>query len=406
MKKNKVLHLITLSVVGGAQDNTFSTVELHDRKRFEVHVGCNPRGDWIFRAVESADFFHPIPALITAIQPLTDLRAFVQIVKLLQRERFDLVHTHTAKAGFLGRLACRLVRVPVVVHTYHAFPFHDFMPRCNHQLYVSLERLVKPITDFFVTVSENARQEGSNLGVLERDRSRTVYSGIDFRKLAQAADPECTRTRLEIPPGWKVVVMAGRFDRQKAPHLLVEAFGAVVKRHPETLLLMAGDGELRGRVEQTIQRLGLQNHVRLLGFRKDIPDLLNVADAFALSSLWEGMGRAMTEAMLLGKPVVVPRVNGIPEIVHDGRSGLLYEPGDVGQLSSHLCYLLAHPKEGRRLGESAREVTRKSFDLNHMVTQIEQIYEDLLEQKPVRAAHRGSTAIGSFDPAELVQNEK
>jgi glycosyltransferase involved in cell wall biosynthesis len=306
------------------------------------------------------------------------LQGLIELVRLLKRERFDLVHTHTAKAGFLGRLACRLARVPVVIHTYHAFPFHDFMPKWKRQFYVWLERLARPVTEFFITVSEDARQQGKCLKVLEWERSRTVYSGIDFSKLDRAADPNRRPLDAQIPLGCKTILMAGRFDRQKAPQLLVEAFSGVLKSHPNTVLLMAGDGDLRGVVEERIQRLRLQGKVRLLGFRDDVPDLLKMADIFALSSLWEGMGRAMTEAMLLGKPVVVPRVNGIPEIVHHGQTGLLYEVGRVDQLATSLCQLLDHPEERERLGANARRLTRQLFDVNHMVGQIEGIYESLL----------------------------
>jgi len=157
------------------------------------------------------------------------------------------------------------------------------------------------------------------------------------------------------------------FGSQKAPQLLVEAFRGVVQAHPHTLLLIAGDGELRGLVEHTIHRLGLTANVRLLGFRNDLPDLLKLSDIFALSSLWEGLGRAMTEAMLLGKPVVVPCVNGIPEIVHHGETGLLYEAGNVQELTTQLCYLLEHPEERGRIGENAQRLTRKLFEVNQMV---------------------------------------
>jgi len=182
MRKKKILHLITLSVVGGAQDNTFSTAELHDRRRYEVHLASNPTGHWVDRAIEAADVFHPVPALVTVPHPMKDLKAFFVIVRLLRREKFDLIHTHTAKAGFIGRLAAGLCRVPHVVHTYHAFPFHKFMSPWKRQFYMLLERLARPSTDFFITVSENTRQEGQELRVLDAKRSRTVYSGIDFCK--------------------------------------------------------------------------------------------------------------------------------------------------------------------------------------------------------------------------------
>src|SRR5206468_4687967 len=144
-----------------------------------------------------------------------------------------------------------------------------------------------------------------------------------------------------------------------------------------------------------IQRLWLNGQVRLLGFRNDVADILNMGDIFALSSLWEGLGRAMTEAMLLGKPVVVPRINGIPEIVHHGETGLLYDPGNVKQLSSRLCWLLEHPAEGLRLGRNARELTRNLFDANHMVARIEAIYEQLLRTKSFETVD-AEIALGSL----------
>jgi glycosyltransferase involved in cell wall biosynthesis len=386
-KRTKVLHLITLSVVGGSQDNTFSTAELHDRKSYEVHLASNPHGHWVDRAIEAGDVFHPVPTLVTPPRPLKDLKAFWDILRLLQREKFDLVHTHTAKAGFVGRMAASICRVPCVVHTYHALPFHAFMPAWKRWFYVSLERLARPWTDFFITVSENTREEGLARGVLDRGRSRTIYSGIDFSKLDKAAEPKQIRAQLAIPDGWKTIVMVGRLDAQKAPNRLIEAFRRTVKMHPQTLLVVAGDGELRRSVEDLIQRLGLNDNVRLLGFRNDVADIIKMADIFALSSLWEGLGRAMTEAMLLGKPVVVPRINGIPEIVQDGQTGLLYEPGNVAQLAAQMSRLLDCPEEGARLGENARQLTRKLFDVNLMVEQIEGIYDELVHQKGSPSIH-------------------
>jgi len=378
--KIKVLHLITLSVVGGAQDNTFSTAELHDRTRFDVHLACNPDGAWLERARKSADSFHPIPTLVTPINPLKDLRAFLQLVRLLRRERFDLVHTHTAKAGFLGRLACWVARVPTVVHTYHAFPFHDFMARWRQRLFIALERWACPITDFFITLSDRDREFAHGLKILRVEDAETVYTGIAFDKLDRAAPPHLTRAKLNIPEDWQVVMTAGRLEPQKAPHLLIEAFSQVVAEHPKTLLLLAGEGELRPLVEQKIAEFGLQEHVRLLGVRDDVPDLLRLADVFAFSSLWEAMGRALVEAMLLGRAVVAPSIYGIPEIVHHEETGLLYEVGKVDQLAAGISRLLKHPEERDRIGANARRLTRQRFDLNQMVWQIENIYERLVPQ--------------------------
>ena len=377
-RKPKVLHLITLSAVGGAQDNTFTTARLHDRARYEVHVACNPDGPWNERARASADFFHEIPALVTPIQPRNDITAFFQLLKLLRRERFDIVHTHTAKAGLLGRVAAWLTRVPIVVHTYHAFPFHDFMPRWRRRLFIALERLARPFTDSFITLSESDRRAGREHGILSWADSRTIYTGIDYQKIDAAADRDVTRNALGIPQDQPVIAMVGRLDRQKAPELLVDAFAQVARSVPDALLVIVGDGELRPTIEAKISTLGLENRVRILGFRDDVPSIVRAADVFAFSSLWEAMGRAMVEAMLVGTPPVAPAIYGIPEVVKHGETGLLYDVGNVPQLAESLIQLLRTPAERARLGRNAQQLTRRLFDVREMVDRIEELYARLL----------------------------
>jgi glycosyltransferase involved in cell wall biosynthesis len=385
--QTKVLHLITLSVLGGAQDNTFGTCELHDRRRYEVHLACNPDGQWVDRAREAVDVFHPLASLQTPPHPIKDLRTLWDMIRLLRRERFDVVHTHTAKAGFLGRLACWICRVPVVVHTYHAFPFHDYMSRGKNWLFRGMERLVRPMTSFIFTLSDLDRDKGQKLGILDRQHSATAYTGIDFAKLDAAAPRETTREKLGIAPDCPVVLQVGRMEAQKAPQLLVEAFAQVVREHPRALLLFAGDGELRPQVEAAIRAHDLGENVRILGFRKDIPDLLEAADIFAFSSLWEAMGRAMVEAMLVGRAVVVPAIYGIPEIVRHRKTGWLYEVGNVTKLAQGISHLLAHPDERAKLGCEARRLTRSLFDLERMVTKIEATYVQTQWQQVAHLRH-------------------
>ncbi|MEM9162080.1 MAG: glycosyltransferase family 4 protein [Cyanobacteria bacterium P01_F01_bin.4] len=376
--KIKVLHLITRLAVGGAQDNTLLTVENHDRTRFESHLAANPDDEWLLRAQQTADGFHPLPNLVRPIHPLKDIRALFDMVTLLRREKFDVVHTHSSKAGILGRIAARVAGVPVVVHTIHGFPFHDFMSPLKRRFYIALERGLRQFADFYITVCELNRRQAIELGLVQAERSQTVYSGISFTKLDRPSDLAATRHELAIPEGWHTIAMVGRLDQQKAPYHLIEAFAQVVQICPETLLLLVGEGELRSQLETQIQQLDLTNQVRLLGSREDVPEILKIADIFALSSLWEGLGRAMTEAMLLGKPVVVPEIYGIPEIVHQNETGLLFSSGDTNQLAAHLIYLLQHPELREQLGANAKMLTRERFDAMLMVKQIEEIYDKLL----------------------------
>ena len=381
LHKPKILHLITHLPVGGAQDNTLLTVEKHDRTQFRVHLAANPEGNWYNRAQQATDTFHPLPYLINPVHPNQDLKALSDIIRLLKQEQFDVVHTHSSKAGILGRWAAYLARVPVVVHTIHGFAFHDFMPFWKRQLYINLERSACPCTDFFITVSELNRQEAAQLGILKLENSQTVYSGINFSKLDRPSNPQQTRKLLEIPDGWQTIVMVGRLDPQKAPNYLIEAFAQVLKQSPKTLLLLVGEGELHASLQTQTQKLGITHQVRFLGSREDVPEILKIADIFALSSLWEGLGRAMTEAMLLGKPVVVPNIYGIPEIVHQHDTGLLFPAGNVQQLAVDLVYLLQHPEARHRIGQNAKQLTRKLFDADFMVQQIEQIYDKLLSKR-------------------------
>ncbi|MEM8810792.1 MAG: glycosyltransferase, partial [Cyanobacteria bacterium P01_G01_bin.38] len=285
MSRIKVLHLITRLAVGGAQDNTLLTVKNHDRTRFESHLAANPDDEWLPRAKETSDVFHPLPNLVRPIHPLKDIRALFDIVALLRREKFDVVHTHSSKAGILGRIAARITGIRVIVHTIHGFPFHDFMSPLKRGFYIALERGLQSFADFYITVCELNRQQATELGLVKAERSQTVYSGISFAKLDRPSDLTATRQGLEIPEGWQTIVMVGRLDQQKAPYYLVEAFAQVVRVCPNTLLLLVGEGELRSQLETQIQQLNLTAQVRLLGSREDVPEILKIADIFALSSL-------------------------------------------------------------------------------------------------------------------------
>jgi len=377
----KVLHIITHLVLGGAQDNTLVTVAKHDRSQFEVHLAGNPIGFWLERGKQVADVFHPLTHLVNPISPLEDIIALVKIVKLLRQEKFDVIHTHSSKAGILGRWAGKIVGVSVIVHTVHGFAFHDFMPTWKKKLYIFLEQITHSCADFYITVSELNRQEAVQLKLFDFDNSTTIYSGIDLNKLDRDADLNLVKSQIGIPEKWQTIVSVGRLDRQKSPNFLIDAFAQVLQRHPDTLLLLVGDGELRQELEAQVSRLDITNKVRFLGSREDIPEILKIADIFALSSLWEGLGRAMTEAMLVGKPVVVPAIYGIPEIVHHHETGLLFEAKNVEQLANNLIYLLEHPEDRDRLGQNAKNLTRKLFDGDIMVRQIEAVYEKLLNAK-------------------------
>ncbi|BFM39377.1 glycosyltransferase family 4 protein [Synechocystis sp. LKSZ1] len=380
--KKKILHIITRLVVGGAQDNTLLTVKNHDRAFYHISLASNPDGIWLDRAKNYSDCFYPISSLVNPISPFKDWQAFWDIVAILKKEKIDIVHTHSSKAGILGRLAANYCKIPVV-HTIHGFPFHDFMPPWKKQLFITIEKKIAQKTNFLITVCELNRKEALQLGIVNQDNAQTIYSGIDFDKLDQTFDYNSLKQELNIIPETKIITMVGRLDKQKAPYYLITAFAQVLEKFPDTILLLVGEGELEESLRNQIKALNIELNVKFLGSRDDVPVILNITNIFALSSLWEGLGRAMTEAMLMGIPVVVPNIYGIPEIVHHNETGLLFEAKDTDQLANHLVFLLNNPQECQRLGKNAKVLTRRLFDGKEMVRQIEAIYEKVLSKNGI-----------------------
>lgn len=375
----KVLHLITRLIVGGAQDSTLLTIEKHRRDRYCVHAAGNPAGEWSARARAVADVFHPIPNLVNPISPRRDSAALLDIVRLLRRERYDVVHTHSSKAGIIGRVAARIAGTPAVIHTMHGpTGLHDEMPAWKRGVFKAAERVAGRCTHHMIAVSDKTRQHIVELGLVAPDKTRTIYSGIDFAGLDGPWDAGAVRRELDLPPGTQVVVFVGRLDEAKAPDVLVAAFAEVVRSRPSTVLLLVGSGELETPVRAQIAKLGIAERVRFLGTRHDVPAILRTADLFALSSRYEGVGRALTEAMLLGVPVVAPEIFGIPEVVHHGATGLLFPRGDAPALARAMLAMLDDPARARRMGENARRLTRTLFDGNAMVRDIEALYEEVL----------------------------
>lgn len=379
-RRVRVLHLITRLVPGGAQDNTLVTCELHDRARYEVHVAGNPDGSLVERARAASDGrFHPIPDLVHPLDPLRDARALWQILRLLRRERFDLVHGHSSKAGFLGRIAARLTRTPFVF-TYHGFPFHDFMPRWKQAFYVGLERMVRGAARHYITLSERDRQTALALRMVPEGASSAIYTGIDFAKIDRvlAAPPPDPLAALGVPANGRRIVLVGRLDPQKAPLRMVEAFAQVRRELPDAQLVFVGDGELRQAVADAARGAGLHEAVHLLGYRKDVIEILVHCDVFAFSSSWEAMGRSMLEAMLVARPVVAPAIYGIPEVVEDGVTGWLYPLGDTARLAGCVVEVLSDPARARGVGQAAQQRIRAQFDARLMVRRIEEIYGRVL----------------------------
>jgi len=393
MTRTRVLHVITQLELGGAQQNTLYTCANLDKDRFEPLLACGTGGylDDEARALPGVGV-HFVPALVRPIRPHQDALAFVALVRLMRRLRPDIVHTHSSKAGILGRWAGRMAGVPRLVHSIHGFGFHPGQRPAVRGAYVAAERSVGRITDAFIAVSHANRDEGIERGIFPPQRCRVIRSGVDLSRF-RAAGERAGELRRELGLGADdpLVGMIACLKPQKAPGDFVDVARRVLEALPRATFVLAGDGELRGAVEAAIAGVpGGAARIRLLGWRRDTDRILADLDVLLLTSRWEGLPRVLPEAMAAGLPVVATAVNGSPEAVAEGRSGHLAPAGDTSLLAARVIELLRDPERRRRMGETGRSLSAE-WDIDGMVRAQEALYETLLGEA-VGASPAGATS--------------
>lgn len=369
------------SFTAGAGGITLRGAAGLDQARYSSTILAGAGGTFVSRAEEAGVAVIPLRQMTPArrINPWLDARALDELVSHLGAGEFDLVHTHSAKAGALGRIAARRVGVPVVVHSFHGFPFHDFQSRPVRAALLAVERRLARMTDFFVTDGTMVAAQAVRLKLAPPDRIRAIASPVDDDiVLVSEATRRRARRRLGVPESAKVVGTAARLDAQKAPLDMVEAVASLGRS--DVWMVWIGDGNLRAKTERLIRRRGLEDRFLLVGNRSDVSSLLPAFDVFALSSLYEGLPCAVVEAMRSGVPVVATAVNSVPEIVVSGKTGLLARPGDPQSLSRALAYLLDHRDEALRMARAARDHVGDHFRPEALARDLAEVYELALQQ--------------------------
>jgi glycosyltransferase involved in cell wall biosynthesis len=371
----KVLHVIT-KFWAGAGGNTLLTVLGADPTRYDTWVaGCEGGPLWE-RAEQAGVNTVRLRRFRETISPLDDLYVLVQLIRLIRRERPAIVHTHSAKAGFLGRLAAWLCHTPVIIHTFHGLPFHDFMSRRRKRAYLLLDRLVLRMTDAFLAVAPRVAREAVEHRIAKPDTITVVPSAVELDEIPSTPHP-AIRAELGIPPQAPMIGTVGRLEYQKAPLDFVRMAAQVAEIRPDAHFVMVGEGPLAAETEAEARRLEVGN-LHLVGFRADAPLVASAFDVFVISSLYEGLGRALTEAVASARPVVATAVNGVPDLIVPGTTGLLATPGDPSTIARCVLWLLDHPVQARRMGQTGGRWVRWMFDPALMCALIDQTYCRLL----------------------------
>jgi len=382
-----VAHLITKLEWGGAQENTLATVRGLSKDRFDpvLIAGAGGMLDPAAASIPGIRFLR-VDSLVREIRPAADLRALSELTSILREEKrraagFPLVvHTHSSKAGILGRAAARRAGADLVLHSIHGFGFHDGQGPIRRGLFVGLERMASRWTDAFIAVSEENIRLGVRERIFPRERCRLIRSGFETRRYLSGAR-DAGRRSLDLPPGVPVVGTVAVFKPQKAPLDFVEVARRVSAACPGTWFVMVGDGEMRSAAERAVEAASLSDRFVFAGWRAEIPDLLRAFDVFLLTSRWEGLPKVVPQALIAGVPVVATAVDGTREIVEDGRDGFLCPPGDFAGLSDRVIRILSG--SARIDPGFKRDRLLREFDQEEMVRAQERLYAELLRGKGV-----------------------
>jgi glycosyltransferase involved in cell wall biosynthesis len=383
MQPVPVVHIITKLELGGAQQNTLFTVKSLDRERFSPVLIAGAGGYLDDEARSLGIPFHTVPELVREIRPALDLSARKKIVGLLEKFTGSpyIVHTHSSKAGIVGRWAARSAICPVVIHSVHGFGHTPAQPPWLRGALKLAEKATARVTDHFITVSEANRSEGEELGFFNRESSSLIRSGFDLATFRNAAaDRGSLEAELGIPEEAPLVLMVGNLKPQKNPVDFARVAGLVSRQLPEAHYILTGEGELEDEVRAQVESEGLFHRFHLPGWRPDVPQLMKSSQAVVLTSLWEGLPRVIPQARAAGRPVVANAVDGSAEAIRDGEDGYLVRAGDVTTMADRIVRLLSDPELREEMGRKA-SLAVAEFDQELMVRQQEELYERLLREK-------------------------
>lgn len=388
LTKVKILHIITRLDKGGSSENTLLTASGLDKKRFDVTLIFGKTNDpdgQVKSALSNNEInYHIIPQLIREVNPWSDLIAFLKLYVIMKKENFNIVHTHTSKAGILGRWAAKLAGVKVIIHTPHGHIFYGYFGPIRNKLFILLERLTARITDKIITLTQRGKDEHIKFKISKADKFMPIYSGIELEKFIDANyDPVLARESLGISPNGPVIGTITRLEPVKGNIYLIEAIPHIIKIFPTLKVIIAGDGTQRKMIENRIEALSLTRNVVLLGATNEVSKVLSALDIFVLSPLNEGMGRCLLEAMAMSKPVIATSVGGISEIVEDNVTGLLVPPKDSRKLAKAIIYLLANKEKAVEMGQTARKRLNHNFSSKAMIDEISALYGILMEKKKI-----------------------
>lgn len=380
MQKLKVLQIIESTGKGGSRNHLCSLVHNLDKDKFEIEVICSTLRDKDFdkdiQKMKKEGIKVMALGMRRNISLLSDLIVFFKLCFYIKKSRYDIVHTHSSKAGFLGRLAARLMRVRTVIHTPHYFCFiAEDMNRIEKLFYFYIEKFATLFCDKIIAVSESQRQDILKTGLANSRKIITIENGVDTHRFGNNGfDILKKKQELGLNDSSIILGTVGILIERKGHRYLIEAVSKIIKEGLDVRLIIAGEGELHKDLETLGNKLGLDSRIKLLGFRENIPELLSLMDIFVFPSLWEGMPLALLEAMASGLPVISTGVHGAVDLLQGSKRGMLVQKKDFKGLVEAIRFLVCNPDEAKKMGREAQRLICDNYSLKKHIGRIESLY--------------------------------
>ena len=374
---------------GSAQNTLLNCQELSDKYEMVLVYGLSHESrmsdlekkivvDGIEKAKTQGVKVIPLTSMVRSIRPIKDFKALLALMWLIFKEKPDIVHTHSSKAGILGRVAAKITFVPNIIHTPHGHVFYGHFGAFASKMFLWVEKLFSKFTDRMVALTDGEMDDYIRLSVCSPEKLLKIHSGVDVEQFMQSNGNMVKKRRsLGLDQNGNVLGFVGWLLPIKGPEYLLKAMEYIWQEYPETALVFVGKGDLDLDLRAQALQVSANGRVKFLGWREDIDEIMPVFDMLVLPSLNEGMGRVLVEAMAAGKPVVASRVGGIPDLVRDGETGYLVPPADEKGLADGIKKLLEDPGKAWEMGQQGRKLCQQ-FSLEAMIEKLDDLYSDLI----------------------------
>jgi len=385
----RVAHIITRMILGGAQESTLAICDgLRRRPGWDPVLitgpPLGPEGELITEVVRRGIPLVLVRQMRREVHPCRDAAAFVKLVRILRRLRPTIVHTHSSKAGVLGRLAAHVARVPLILHMIRGLPFHPYGSPAANALFLSAERIAARVTNHFTAVGSVMARRATEVGLGEPDDFTVIRSGIDLAAYGNVhRRRDETRQRFGFSPDDVIIGKVARLFPLKGHRFLIRAAPLIVHHCPTARFLFLGEGILREELQQLAETLGVRDRITFAGLvpPTEIPALISGMDVLIHASLREGLARVLVQALLCETPVVTYDLDGAPEVIIDGVTGRLVPGESVGELADAIVWTIRHPQQARRMAREGRRRFAREFSVQNTVEKTEALYRKLLRRR-------------------------